>query len=278
MKVTIIRPARILCVVAIAAVLLFGAMLLGAGTMPVAQAARRNRGHNAAGLDAKVGEKAPLVIAVKDNSPPLGFRTDEDQLAGFEIEIAQRLGRELTGQLPILQPLRNQDRIPSLLSGKVDLAIARVTATAGRSRLVSFSIPYYWDGTALITNQPQVQKLSDMQRGRIAVLSGSTTWDKIAQRFPQSQIIEVTSYQAGQEALSSRQVDGFAADASILTNWSQTGPEMRLISPSISVEPLSVTLPKGLQHSKTQQQINQLLLRWQGEGWLQERAEFWRLP
>ena len=108
-------------------------------------------------------QRGQLIVAVKDNLHPLGFRDAKGTLQGLEIDIAQRLAQELLGKSGsvVLRPVNNQDRLAVVLNGQVDLTIARVTATSSRSRVVSFSIPYYLDGTALVTNTSAIQGISD---------------------------------------------------------------------------------------------------------------------
>jgi polar amino acid transport system substrate-binding protein len=107
----------------------------------------------------EIEQRGQLIVAVKDNLRPLGFRDATGNLQGLEIDIAKRLAEELLGKpdAVVLQPVKNIDRLNVVLEGKVDLAIARVTATASRSRLVDLSRPYYLDGTGLVTKDASIQ-------------------------------------------------------------------------------------------------------------------------
>ncbi len=58
-----------------------------------------------------------------------------------------------------MQPVANRDRLYVVLEKKVDFAIARVTATESRCRLVNFSVPYYLDGTVLVTKNASMKEL-----------------------------------------------------------------------------------------------------------------------
>lgn len=221
-----------------------------------------------------------LTIAVKDNLPPLGFLDPAGQLQGFEIEIAQRLAAELSvpPDRQVLKPVPNQERIAAVLKGEADLAIARVTATASRSRLVVFSFPYYLDGTGLITRDPAIQRVEDIRDRPIAVLGASSTIATLRYRLPTANLVEADSYEAAHTLLEQGQAAAFAADASVLTGWTREFPEYRLLTPLLSVEPLSIVMPKGLQHDALRRRINQLLERWYEAGWLRERATAWGLP
>lgn len=228
----------------------------------------------------KIQKRGYIVIAVKDDLRPLGFRDTKGNLQGLEIDIAQRLAQDLVGKSrPVrLQPIVNLARLSVVLENEVDLAIADVTATGPRARLVDFSTPYYFDGTALVTKEQQVQKLSDVARGKIAVLQGSSTIAKVRYLIPDIQLVGAKSYEQARSLLESGAVTAVAADASVLSGWIQEYPQYKLLPTLIGAEPLCVVMPKGLQYDELRQQVNAALLRYTAEGWLQQRATYWGLP
>lgn len=226
-----------------------------------------------------IQRRGALVVAVKDNLRPLGFRDDRGNLQGLEIDLAKHLARDLLGREEAidLQPVNNSDRLKVVTTGRVDLAIAQVTNTNSRSRLVEFSVPYYADGTSLVTKT--LETTSEITNQSIAVLNGSSTANEVRFRFPQSRLVLVNSYQAGKEILDRGEAIAFAGDTSVLTGWVQTYPEYRLFSHlELYSNILAIAMPKGSQYQNLHQQINILITRYQQEGWLQERIKYWGLP
>lgn len=227
-----------------------------------------------------VQERGFLIVAVKDNVRPLGFRTEADEVIGLEIDIAQRLATEIFGTPDALQiqPVSNAERLPSLLDGDVDVVIAQLGMTDARSRLVDFSIPYYLDGTGFVTRSANVQRLTDLSDATIVVLNHSTTIDVVRSFFPRATLVGADSYQDALSMLESGQADAFSSDASILTGWIQEYPNYRLIPRLISGDALAIAMPRGLQYEDFRQLVNRAIERWRREGWLQERAIYWGLP
>ena len=229
-----------------------------------------------------IQRRGTLVVAVKDNVRPLGFRDDRGNLQGLEIDLARRLAQDLLGRESTrdeaidLQPVNNSDRLNVVISGRVDVAIAQLTVTNSRSRLVEFSIPYYADGTSLVTKN--LATTSEITNQAIAVLNGSSTAGEVRFRFPQARIIMVNSYQAGKEILDRGEAIAFAGDTSVLTGWVQTYPEYQLFSRlELYSNSLAIAMPKGEQYQDLHQQVNILISRYQQEGWLQERIKYWGL-
>ncbi|HIK54358.1 MAG TPA: transporter substrate-binding domain-containing protein [Synechococcales cyanobacterium M55_K2018_004] len=230
---------------------------------------------------AKIRQRGRLIVAVKDNLRPLGFRNAAGELVGLEIDLAHQLAVDLLGDPSKieLRPVANAERLPALINGTVDLVIARLTVNRSRSRQVDFSPPYYLDGTALITRDPRVQSLRGLQRRAIAVLANSSTVAVVQSRFPQASVVAVPSYQAAKELLETSQaVVAFAADASVLTGWVQEFPAYRLLPGLVSTEALAIAMPRGLQFQELRQQVDRLVRRWQVQGWLASRIQAWGLP
>jgi len=227
-----------------------------------------------------IAQRNKLIVAVKDNVRPLGFRDAQGNLQGFEIEIARRLTQELLGRSTAIEfkPVSNRDRLSIVTNEKVDFAIARVTANASRARIVAFSEPYYLDGTGIITKNAAIQTERDLTNQTIAVLNNASTIATLRFRFPQLKLVGVESYEAGRKAIESGQAIAFAADVSILVGWAQEFPEYRVLPFRISTEPLAIVFPKGIESDQLRRSVDQILRRWKSEGWLQQRATYWGLP
>ncbi|MEQ8753534.1 MAG: transporter substrate-binding domain-containing protein [Coleofasciculus sp. G1-WW12-02] len=229
---------------------------------------------------AEIEQRGQLIVAVKDNVRPLGFRDATGTLQGLEIDIARRLAKELLGspEAVVLQPVTNRDRLSVVFEDRVDIAIARVTVTDSRARLVDFSIPYYLDGAGIITKDASINLLSDLDNQTIAVLKGSSTIAVIKYALPNAQLVGVDSYQEARALIEAGEANAFCADQSVLTGWVQQYPDYRLLPYRLSGAALAVVMPKGLQYTALRQQVNQAIARWHAEGWLAERAAAWGLP
>lgn len=225
-------------------------------------------------------KRGKLIVAVKDNLRPLAFRDASGNLQGLEIDIARRFATEWLGKPDAVEfkPVVNQERLAVVLKGKVDMTIARVTATENRGRIVHFSIPYYIDGTSFVTKDKSLQRLEEVGKKPLAVLNNSDTIAHVKYFLPNAKLIGVSSYEEGRSLLEKGKAAAFAADASVLAGWVQEYPDYHILPLMLSAEPLCVVVPKGLQHKELQLRLNEALARWQDEGWLQERIQYWGLP
>lgn len=229
---------------------------------------------------AEIQRRGKLIVAVKDNLRPLGFRDAEGNLQGLEIDIAKQLAYELLGDenAVILQPVSNAERLKVVYEGKVDLAIARVTVTESRSRLVDFSRYYYLDGTGFVTKDPSVQQLGDLEGKKIALLNEASTIPVVRYALPNASFVGVNSYQEGLDLLEAGEAVAFAADRSVLAGWVQEYPQYRQLPVRLSGEALGVVMPRGLQYASLRQRVNNAIALWKQSGWLQNAINVWGLP
>jgi polar amino acid transport system substrate-binding protein len=236
--------------------------------------------HSQAAELAEIQRRGHVIVGVKDNLRPLGFRNEAGALQGLEIELARWLAEQLLGDANavVLQPLSNQDRVSALLNEEVDLVIASLSVTASRSRLVDFSAPYYLGGTAVISRNADLRSLQDLRQQPIAVLSGSDAIAVVRSALPTAQLVAVESYEQAKQSLDSGQAVAFAGDASVLAGWAQEYPHYYLLPDLLSTQALAVAMPRGLQYTDLRQQVNQAIRQWQTTGTLERQILRWGLP
>jgi polar amino acid transport system substrate-binding protein len=232
-----------------------------------------------AGTLKEIQQRKKIIVAVKDNLPLLGFRDRTGNLQGLEIDIARKLAAEIFGNPESIQlvPVANQDRLKVAIDGTVDLTIARVTITPTRSRVVDFSRSYYLDGTAIITNRANIVNNSDLVGKPIAVLNNSTTIASLQFFVPSAKFVGVNSYQQARSVLDSGKVVAIAADRSLLIGWRKTDLKYHIFPDKLSTEALGIVLPKGQQYEPLRDLVNRAIVRWQADGWLKQRIEYWGL-
>ena len=227
----------------------------------------------------KIESRGELKVAVKDNLRPLGFTDEDGNLVGLEIDLARKLAEELLGDAEAVEfvPVTNKERLQVVLNDEVDIAIARVSITTPRARIVDFSPHYYLDGTGIITKNTEIENLSSLTRGKIAVLKNSATIAVVRNKLPNATLIGVDSYQEALKLIETKQAEAFAGDRSVLKGWIQEYPDYKLLPERLSGVALAIAMPKGLQYKELRSQVNQAIASWKKSGWLQERIEYWGL-
>lgn len=83
-----------------------------------------------------------LKVGTEALMPPFEFIDSNNQFSGFDIELAQRIGKAL-GKKVVICDMNFTAIIPALEAGKIDLAISCFNITEERAQKVDFSIPYH---------------------------------------------------------------------------------------------------------------------------------------
>lgn len=83
-----------------------------------------------------------LRCAVVLDFPPMGSRDSANKPIGFDVDYCNDLAKVLGVQAEIVEtPF--PDRIPALVSGRVDVGVASTSDTLERAKTVGFSVPYF---------------------------------------------------------------------------------------------------------------------------------------
>ncbi|WP_344312618.1 ABC transporter substrate-binding protein [Fodinicola feengrottensis] len=125
-------------------------------------------------LPAAVVAKKELVVAMDVSSPPNHFSgPDGVSVIGLDPDIAKALGQALGVRVKIVG-IGFDSIIPGLAAGKYDLAIAQMSPTVKREKVLDF-VDYFSSGTALAVRKgnPLGMRLDTMCGHTIAVLKGS---------------------------------------------------------------------------------------------------------
>ncbi|MGQ9836432.1 MAG: transporter substrate-binding domain-containing protein [Cyanobacteriota bacterium] len=230
---------------------------------------------------AEIVASGRIRIAVKDNLKPLGFRDEQGELQGFEIELAREMGSRLMGseQAVELIPVSNLERLQALVESRVDLAIAQIGITPDRGRQVNFSSAYYQDGPSLVVARSHKwESWSDLRGSRVAVLQGSSAIPHLNRSLTGVELVAVDSYVIGAELLLLGEVQAWAADRSVLAGWLAEHPEYQFLGSPLASVGLGIAMAKGLEQAELQLRVHQQLQDLQASGWLAERARAWGLP
>lgn len=232
-----------------------------------------------------IRDRGFLSVGVKTNLFPMGFRDESGKLVGFEIGMARKLAEELLGSSDAVKlvAVSHVDRLQAVADGRVDVAIAAVTATDSRRRWVDFTAPYYFErSTVAVLDSTPFRNLRDLRGEAVAVLKASSAIEALSEVFsvdePDLTVVEVESYAAALAQLRSGQVKAVVGDRIMLLGLlRQDFPRLRLLDEELGLYPMAIAMPKGVESGSLRSFVNESLLRWQQNGWLREQWSLWNL-
>ncbi|WP_406641451.1 glutamate ABC transporter substrate-binding protein [Amycolatopsis sp. WGS_07] len=192
-----------------------------------------------------------LTIGVRFDAPGLSQRTVDGRLAGFDVDVATFVAREL-GVEPggitwhETTPARRET---DLTSGAVDLIVATYSITDKRKQRVGFAGPYFSTGQDLLVRltSPDITGPESLNGRRLCSVTGSTPAQMVKDKFAQRvQLVEYPRYPDCVTALLANQVDAVTTDAVILAGYAAQNPELlKVVGRPFSTERYGVGLRKG---------------------------------
>jgi len=127
----------------------------------------------------KVEEKGEFVLGLDDNFPPMGYRDENGEITGFDIDLAKEVTARLNLKLK-LQPINWDAKEQELNSGNIDCIWNGFTIKEDRKKQVLFTKPYMKNQQVLVVMADSgYSKLSDLEGKKLALQAGSSAADAL---------------------------------------------------------------------------------------------------
>jgi polar amino acid transport system substrate-binding protein len=143
-----------------------------------------------------------LVLGLDDSFPPMGFRNDDGEIVGFDIDLAREVAARMGVELR-LQPIDWDAKILDLKSGDIDVIWNGLTITPEREESITFSKPYIANRQIVIVQADSgIDTKADMAGAVVGIQLGSSAEDAInSDPATLETFDEVSKYQDNVQAL-----------------------------------------------------------------------------
>ena len=188
-------------------------------------------GDGTAGTLQDIKARGKLIVGVKTDYPPLGFLDKKGVNKGFDIDISKALSKELFWKENAVEfvSVTSENRIPFLISRKIDLIAATLTITEIRKREVDFSIPSFITGQLILVRaDSKITKYQDLAGKKVATIRGSTGDIAIKELVPAAERIKFKTNFEALQALKEHRVEAFVQDFVLLFNLLQKNPGLKM--------------------------------------------------
>lgn len=208
---------------------------LGALILAVLATATLARAPAGAATPDEIKARGKIMVGVLTDYPPFGGTNAEQQPAGYDDDVAALFAKSLGVKLDLV-PVTGPNRIPYLLTNKVDVLIATFGITAERAKQVLFSNPY--SSLTIYVLAPKslnIKTAADLKSVSISVARASTQDTAITKIAPPGTDIKRYDDDAtALQALISGQVQAIGASNTILAQLNKDYPQLN-IEPKITL-------------------------------------------
>lgn len=127
----------------------------------------------------KVKEKGEFVLGLDESFPPMGFRDDNNEIVGYDIDLANEVAKRLDIKLKI-QPINWDSKDQELNTGNIDCIWNGFTINEDRKANILFSDPYMNNQQVLVVKADSSYKSQADLAGKIVSLqAGSSAADAL---------------------------------------------------------------------------------------------------
>lgn len=177
-------------------------------------------------------DRGHLICGTGSTNAPWHFENEQGQLVGMDITMARILAKGLFDDESKVEFVLQDpaQRIPNIVTGKVDITIQFMTMSANRAQLVAFPRPYYVEGVSLLSSpNGKMKSFEELLAGgantRISILQNVGAEEGVHKVLPEAQVMQIDTQANVIAALEAGRVDGAAVDLSTVKWLVARNPE-----------------------------------------------------
>lgn len=242
------------------------ALILGMPVMASAQTLERIQG------------SGTFNIGFVTDEAPFSFKSADNQAAGYSVELGQKVAEALKAKLGLPGLKMNftatslKEGLEMAADGRIDILCGAASDTLKRRERVSFSIPIFTTGTAVLLRRdapPDLVRVLEgkpahtgpIWRGSInralsehtyAVHAGTVTEEWVRERIATlgviAKIVTVDDHAKGVEMVADKKVDAYFADRVILDHYaygSKDYKELMVLDRYFTYEPIALAVARN---------------------------------
>ncbi|HCZ06997.1 MAG: arginine/lysine/histidine transporter system substrate-binding protein [Thermotogota bacterium] len=197
-----------------------------------------------AGILEEIKARGYIVMGTEATFPPFEFRNEKNEVVGFDIDIGKKIAEALGVELRIVD-MPFDSLIPSLITKKIDIAIAAMTITEERKKSVNFSDPYFKAGQVIVVRRgaPAIKTLEELKGKKVAVQQG-TTGDLIVSEIEGVKISRFARFTDAFLELMNGRVDAVVLDFAPARAYVAMYPQLVITSDVLSEEEYGIAVRK----------------------------------
>lgn len=245
-------------------VLLAVLMLAGMLTMAVSAQGEQD-------LLAVIQQRGTIIIGLEGDWAPWSFLGDDDQLTGFDVEVARAIAAKLGVEAEII-PGEWDGLFAGMDAGRYDIVVNGVEVTPERTEKYDFADPYAYIRTALIVrgDNEDIKTFEDL-KGKKTANSIASTYMYLAEDYGATCYGVDTLDETLTMVLQGRVDATLNANVSY-TDYMQQHPDANLKVVATTEDATNVAIPmrKGEETASLREAINQAIAELHEEGVISE--------
>ena len=220
-------------------------------------------------------KKGTINVGLLVDFPPYGTVDAQNNPDGYDADVAKLLAKDWGVKANIV-PVTGPNRIPFLLTNKVDVLVASLAVTPERAKQVQFSRPYSAATIVLYgATKTPIKAAGDLKGLRVGVARASTQDVAVTKAAPEgTEIRRFDDDASAMQALISGQVDAIGCSVTVAAQIAKRVPantfenKFTLVQQSMGIamrpgqEELAKAVNEFVQKNTANGELNKLYQKW----------------
>ncbi len=225
----------------------------------------------------RILNKNTFILGLDDSFPPMGYRNEDNEIVGFDIDVAKEVCNRLGVQL-VIQPISWNAKEQELNSYNIDCIWNGMSINEKRKEAMSLSNSYMTNRMIFVVkNESNIQKLEDLTGKNIGVQSGSSAEEALETSKIYSQAKQVISYVDNITAfmdMETNQIEAVFVDE-VLANYyiASNNKNYRILNEALEEEQYAIGFRK--QDTELCSKVNEILQEMKIDGTLAKISTTW---
>lgn len=218
-----------------------------------------------------------LVVGINPNFPPLGIYNEKNEIDGFDVEVSRKIAEMLGVELEIV-PVGSPDRIPFVISGKIDAVMGAMTRTDERAKVIDFTVPVHTEVLGVLTTKGKDYKeWTDLNDASVKMVEvrGATPVKLVQDQLPKANLLLLDNYPDAVRALAQGRADAMIDVLDFMREHTNkhANVEWHMMETPIDVYYCGMGVQKG--NTTLAAKLNEIIKELHNNGFIDERWEKW---
>ena len=231
---------------------------------------------SARSLDEIIGD-GTIRIGINPNFPPMSSFGLTNQLEGFDIDIGNRIA-EAIGVDAEFVTTETAQRVPFLVSNRIDIALGALTRTPERAKVISYTVPLHSESMGVITtDEIDISSWQELDREDITLVNmrGNLSVELLRDRLPSPSVLLVDGNADTIRAIAQGRADALVENVDFFLRFTENyrNVNWRILNDPIFVAYCSIGVGRG--NNELRDFLNILLFDLHSTGFINEHWIKW---
>jgi len=216
-----------------------------------------------------------IRIGINPNFPNMSVRNDAGEWEGFDIEIGKAIAEKL-GVEPEWVPTETAQRVPFLVSDRIDISLGALTRNSERAKLIDYTVPLHTEVLAVLaTDKIEGDSWEDFNKDGVTLanMRGNWTVDWIKENMPEVDLELTDSIADTVRLVAQGRADAIVENVDFFMGFTKNYPDInwRVVEEPIFVAYCAIGVAQG--NANLKEVLNIILYDLHSSGMVNETWE-----